>query len=369
MVCSVKEWFTLMKLLCTPSNFVVHAFVTEESAALFQAATDKHWGADNSKLMKAVSIHNFDRHSQITRSTAFRFDVFIGFNSEWVVVEKTGNVRDCIEINDQKERYMESYIRAAPTPNYEISLFLSGRGAFFGVEAHHQHLQPRRDFSRFYEYAGINNIQQAEEGYRSSAEYAVFFHTNSKSSADGLTHLYPELAHVALIRAVLSFSVATRTVELGWLDDLPPADTTALHCTFMATLLTATPRVLIAEVFEQQGRHAEAIRFAQTDLHDYHNLSVTSKVRAGRALGRCHAVLGQHMLSVSAFDAAIDLARSRKMLMSEALSVRGRAAAGKSGAGDSGLHWDEETGMHRLVEVIGRMQGPREALERVLLLP
>lgn len=86
-------------------------------------------------------------------------------------------------------------------------------------------------------------------------------------------------------------------------------------------------------------------------------------------LGRCHAALGQHMLSVSAFDAAISLARSGKLLLSEALAVRGRAAAGRNGAGGSGLHWDEETGKQRLAEVMGRMQGPRKVLERALAVP
>jgi hypothetical protein len=33
------------------------------------------------------------------------------------------------------------------------------------------------------------------------------------------------------------------------------------------------------------------------------------------------------------------------------------------------LHWDESTGKQRLVEIMTRMQGPREALEKVLLLP
>jgi hypothetical protein len=169
-----------------------------------------------------------------------------------------------------------------------------------------------------------------------------------------------------MIRAALNFSKAARTVELGWLDDLPSADTTTLHCTDTATVFAATPRVLVAEVFEQQGRHTEAIRFAQTDLQDYHNLNVPSKVRAGRVLGRCHAALGQHMLSVSAFDAAIDLARSRSLLLSEALLVRGRAAAGQKVAGGTGLHWNEEAGRQRLAEVMGRMQGPREALEKAL---
>jgi hypothetical protein len=75
------------------------------------------------------------------------------------------------------------------------------------------------------------------------------------------------------------------------------------------------------------------------------------------------------MLSVSAFDAAIDLAQSRKLLLSEALSVRGRAAAGRTGLGGSEQHWDEITGKQRLAEVMGRMQGPLVVLERVLDLP
>jgi hypothetical protein len=168
---------------------------------------------------------------------------------------------------------------------------------------------------------------------------------------------------VAMIRALLNFSVDARNVDLSWLDDLPPADATTLHDLNMSTIVPTTARVLVAEVFEQQGRHVDAIRFVQNDLQDYHNLSAVSKVRAGQVLGRCHAALGQQTLSISAFDAAIELAKSRKLLLSEALSVRGRAAAGRNGAGGGGLHWDEETGKHQLAEVMGRMQGPREALE------
>jgi hypothetical protein len=212
---------------------------------------------------------------------------------------------------------------------------------------------------------GIDNTQHAEEVCRSSAEHTIF-RAMASSSADGLTHLWHEHTMIALLRAVLSFAVGTCGVELSWLDDLPPADATTLHCTVTFSIQPTTARVLVAEVFEQQGRHTDAIRFAQTDLQDYHNLNVSSKVRAGRVLGRCHAALGQHMLSVSAFDAAINLARSGKLLLSEALAVRGRAAAGRNGAGGSGLHWDEEMGKQRLVEVMSRMQGPKEALERVM---
>jgi hypothetical protein len=74
---------------------------------------------------------------------------------------------------------------------------------------------------------------------------------------------------------------------------------------------------------------------------------------------------------VSAFDAAIELAKRGRFLLSEALSIRGRMLAGQesqdggSGSG-SGLHWDEREGGQRLTEMMGRMQGPREPLEQLL---
>jgi hypothetical protein len=319
-------------------------------------------------MMEAISFYEFNRHFQIARSTTFRNEVIMLIVLEWFVTEKTGNIQHCIEFNDRKYRAVESCMRAAPPAHLEVFNFIWSRASFLGVEAHHQHLQPRQNNAEVLRYAGINNTQQAEEGYRSSAESGIL-RAIASSSSDGLAHMFHEHAMVALTRAVLSFAVGTCDVELSWLDDLPPADVTTLHCTCLFAMQATTARVLVAEVFEQQGRHADAMRFAQTDLQDYHNLNVPSKVRAGRVLGRCHAALGQHMLSVSAFDAAIRLAQSGKLLLSEALSVRGRAVAGRNGTGGSGLHWDDETGKQRLAEVLGRMQGPKEALERVMVLP
>ena len=84
-------------------------------------------------------------------------------------------------------------------------------------------------------------------------------------------------------------------------------------------------------------------------------------------LGRCHAALGEHALSVSAFDAAIQLASVGRFLLSEALAIRDRVRAGQAAGGSgSGVHWDERTGKQRVEEVMGRMQGPRELLERLL---
>ncbi len=72
---------------------------------------------------------------------------------------------------------------------------------------------------------------------------------------------------------------------------------------------------------------------------------------------------------MSAFDAAIELAKRGRFLLSEALSIRGRVLAGQErqgGGSGSGLHWDEREGKQRLAEMMGRMQGSREPLERLL---
>jgi hypothetical protein len=108
-------------------------------------------------------------------------------------------------------------------------------------------------------------------------------------------------------------------------------------------------------------------------LQNAFNFNVPSKTRAGRLLGRCHAALGEHMLSVAALDAALQLAKTGELMYSEALTVRERAQVGKAaaaaGASSSGstLHWDEHTGKQHLVEVMGRMQGKKGLHETLLL--
>jgi hypothetical protein len=106
--------------------------------------------------------------------------------------------------------------------------------------------------------------------------------------------------------------------------------------------------------------------YAVAELQDCFNCNASSKVRAGRVIGRCHAALGEHTLSVSAFDAAIELARRVRFLLSEALTIRDRALARQGAGGGNGLHWDESMGQQGLVEIMGRMQGPREPLEMLL---
>ena len=106
---------------------------------------------------------------------------------------------------------------------------------------------------------------------------------------------------------------------------------------------------------------------SQATLADEYNFNTLDRSRAGRVLGRCHAARGEHELSVKAFDSALQLALTGRMLMQECLAVRGRALAGRAVNGAGG-QWDEKTGKQRLAEVVGRMglEEARGALEQAL---
>ena len=99
--------------------------------------------------------------------------------------------------------------------------------------------------------------------------------------------------------------------------------------------------------------------------------NVPSKTRAGRILGRSHAALGEHELSVAALEAAIEASKVGELLLSEALTVRARALVGKaaSATGEGGSsHWDSYKSKQRLQEVMGRMDGGRPGLVEKLML-
>jgi len=190
-------------------------------------------------------------------------------------------------------------------------------------------------------------------------------------------HLFhPHYVVTSMFAALCLASPDTSGIDLSYIDTLPSPDAPTLYCTFLCLIVYASARVLMGELLEQQGRHADAISWAQAELQDQSNLNVPSKTRAGRLLGRCHAAVGEHMLSVAALDAALRLAKTGNLMYSEALTVREHALAGKGvasaaarGSG-SDLHWSKETGKQRLVEMMGRMhqEGGNRALLEVLLL-
>ena len=93
-------------------------------------------------------------------------------------------------------------------------------------------------------------------------------------------------------------------------------------------------------------------------------MNAFSKICASRVLGRVHAAKGEHVLSVSALNSALEAAKTGELLLSEALVVRGRSRIGRELElkGSSG-HWDEAMAAELTSELMARMHGPRSALE------
>jgi hypothetical protein len=222
------------------------------------------------------------------------------------------------------------------------------------------------------------------------------------SSKDGLHHIFLKPTTIATVQAVLSLSLASMgncNFDVSWLDDLPAADDSKLHCGLTAVYSFANTRVLIAEVLEWQGRNKEAIRcenlthfFVHASAHPFMCVTCVTLCsiaalllpnckRTSTSAHRRRCVQGgclddvmrrwgstrfqcQHSTRLSSWQ----VSGASCYQLSEALAIRDRVRAGQA-AGGSRAHWDEHTGKQRLGEMMGRMQGPREPLERLLALP
>jgi hypothetical protein len=366
-----------------------------------QAADEHHrfleekWGKDGSILTAGCMDYRFDRHFAISKAVGIRSECFVCFPCVQGAAEHCGDVQQMVQLFEKQLGAMGEFFKRGVV-NMELRNYLCyAAPSFTGLELNALH-----PFGK--ELAGLlgscegwcTDPSDCEEWIGSSAQWSAHRsrHGEGISSKDGLHHLYLKPTMIVTVQAILSLSMASMgncNFDLSWLDDLPAADDPKLHDGCTATYSFVNIRVQIAEVLEWQGRHKEAIRceniiyfstrpimcvtcfclwnhsFAVAELQGDFNFCVSSKVRAGRVLGRCHAALGEHALSVSAFDAAIKLASAGRFLLSEALAIRDRARAGQE-TGGSRLHWDERTGKQRRAEMMERMQGPREPLERLL---
>ena len=200
----------------------------------------------------------------------------------------------------------------------------------------------------------------------------------AQSSRDGQVNLYHPVFLQAIVCASLTLAAVGSATDAGtsYLDALPPEDDRRVTDSITNEVWSfASARVVLAEVFEQTGRHEDAVRWATAECSDSLSDNGPSRIRAGAVLGRAHAARGEHSLSIAAFDAALALAQTGRYLLSALLVVRARALVGREVAGREGEgcgHWSEQTGRQRLSEVVSRMEvGGAEAekleLEAALL--
>jgi hypothetical protein len=341
---------------------------TDETAEMHQQLLEAKWGDDGSILAAACMDYRFDRHFTISQGIGARFDCCLYHPHAQSIAEYCGNVQQMVQLFEKQQGDVREFIKRG-VPGLELPYYCTCTArCFAGSDFKALHPFGKNVVALFASCEGrCTDPSDCEEWYDSAILSALVGSGHGISSKDGLHHSFLKPYIISTVQAALSLSLASMgasNFDLSWLDSLPAPADPKMHDALVSHRFTNL-RVSIAEVLEGQGRHKEAISFAVAELQDRFNFGASSKVCAGRVIGRCHAVLGEHALSVSAFDAAIELARRGRFLLSEALTIRDRALAGQ-GTGSDGLHWDETTGKQQLAEVMGRMQGPREPLEVLL---
>jgi hypothetical protein len=319
--------------------------------------------------MEAVKGFSFERHFDPAQMVGVQqYNAFLGYFRPNDNAEKTGDLEKLVDSVSCKQRYDLAFARSDHATDPATSNAagpLSVNCGWVGMEL--QEFAPSfgSNTIRWFQAFEITTPPEAMEWFATALFGAT--HKGQWSSSDGLHYMFhPDMLHNHWTSVLVLAAADTSAFDMSYLDSLPPPDSSTLHCFGTDMYISATARPLLAEVFEGDGRHADAIAFAQAELQSVHSFNLPSKVRAGRVLGRCHAAMGQHALSVAAFDAAIDLAKAKRFLLSEALSVRGRVLTAKGSGEGHGCHWDEHMQNQQLEEVMGRMQGPRELLEKLM---
>ena len=184
----------------------------------------------------------------------------------------------------------DDYIEAAPAPDIEVASFLCYVSpTCLRCDALHG---CRPQLVRLLANFECTHVAEVERWCAESVHLASA-RAYSKSSKDGHLHNWNPLYLTAMTSAVLSLAAAGTGSDVGaaeMLDDLPLEDDRRMTGMFNATWSYSSARCLVAECFEQHGMLEAAIKWARAELADrlFHNSA--SKVRAGRLIGRAHAL-------------------------------------------------------------------------------
>eukprot|EP00935_MAST-01C_sp_MAST-1C-sp1_P000028 g28.t1 len=268
-----------------------------ENAQLVHAMTTAEWGGGSDEVVDAMRTQSFARHHTIARKSNMQHNQLTQLQTTYIA-ERRGNLQHWLDAFDAQHRYTDDYYREIEAFSAEDGLEMishyNGGAAEVGIESAH-----------FYPFR-----QKVLKPLQMS------FGSAGREMVDEFRERF--FATLAL--------TSPASVSMGYLDTLPAVESPALHCVWTHCVCYASIRTMLAEVMEQQGRHAEAVALAQADLQ----VGVRERALLGAAT----------------------------------------AAEHKEGA-FSGLHWDGQTAQGRLQEVMGRMDGDghggRGLLEKLLL--
>eukprot|EP00935_MAST-01C_sp_MAST-1C-sp1_P000286 g286.t1 len=339
-----KEMYLMLRLVfCVAQTLpCLGPHPSEASTAFGAQVVDSEvcGGRGCANVLKLLEKFSCRRHLEIARSAEFASDMYTFCSLPNAVGELSGDLGKFIIASDHQHRYMLDFkLELSPVPGIEMYT----RGDRIADELAGIAPQFQGDVYSFYEAVGLTKTEDVEQWWHSSPDNAPFAAYQKKSptgSACGQFHRF----HLHSIIPYMS----------------SPADDPTVHDMFYSATSTTGTRTLIAEAFEKEGRLDEAVTWARAELVFESNHNCTSKARAGRVLGRCHAALEESTLSEAAFESALALAKSRRLLLTEALTVRAWAQAAAAAGCDSAKR------QQRLGDMLQRLSGD-EALREALL--
>jgi hypothetical protein len=249
--------------------FVMPTRSTEEAAELHQQLLDEKWGRDGSILVAACMKYSFARHYEIAQGVGTRQDSYLYFPLAQGVAEHCGDVQQMVQLFEKQFAdqgdLVKSGVAGMEGPQY--CYYVAPTCVALELKALHS-------FGKgLVALLGSWCTDPSEcEGCFESNNWAVLRARYGKgtSSKDGLHHMFLNPALISSMQATLSLSLAstgTSNFDLSWLDGLPAADDSKLHCNAISAHTFVNQRVVIAEVFEWQGRYKEAVRCVHFHAH------------------------------------------------------------------------------------------------------
>eukprot|EP00935_MAST-01C_sp_MAST-1C-sp1_P000566 g566.t1 len=295
------------------------------------------WGANAERLIDGISSHRYGRHNAILRSIGIHTDVVVCMPLAMLVLEHRSDLRQAKVLLTRQLSALHELQKAENTGTTDVPMLFTttsfaslelGDHRAVGTGGSAQDARPA--MLRLLLAWGCTDPTKCVTWFEEGDEWASA-RIHARSSRDGKVNMF----HPQFFKASLcaSFSLASTSsggsdVDSAWLDGLPLEDDRTLTDTYNACNSVASARVLCAEVFERRGRVHDALRFAQAECADPLVFNGPSTIRAGRCLGRCHAVLGQPELSAAALGSALQLAQAgRYLAASRAVGREGDARA------------------------------------------
>ncbi len=346
-LCHQTQWWAGCYFVASPS---------ERTAAIAHELLARYWGKSREELLNVNRKISFGRHHEVTRSMGVRFDLWMNVPVA-SILEHAGDVQHALEVYRRQLGYMSDYLAAGQFEGLEgCNYYLNTPIGFLLHHIESDNVgQPdfRPELARQIAEYGCTSIVEVETWVSDSAAWATIRQRHT-SSRDGLHHMYHPTQIKADIFSLLSISLSgagTADASMDWLDALPTPTSTELLCCHFCQVRHTTTRTHIAEVLEQQQSFEDALTFARADIDDPFNASSISRARAFRVVGRCHAALGYHAESRTAFESALQIATMGRFLLAEVLALRELAMLASAG-GDGA-----EAGWAQVEQAAGRMEG------------